>query len=296
MELLIIGYPERLVADHDALVRGAVAAGFDAQVVTPSRLGLVVDHTGERVVLDGEVHLPQVALPRGVNRPWPMLRQVLQVWEQQGCLVVPSVAAADICADKITTTRILAAAGIAVLPTVGVVPGEGVEVGDLLPSAPTVIKPARASKARGVEAFASPHDAQTSLREGRPLVAGMVDHQVIQPRASTAGVDYRVVVADGEVAALTCRRAARGEFITNAPGAEVTDLDAALGEHRDVVEVAVAAAQALVLPFAGVDVIRHHGRAVVLEVNAWPGLAAALRNDQLVRSLLDVVARRLTPG
>lgn len=293
VDLIIVGYPQRLVADHAALVRVATQAGFDARVVAPSRLGLVIDADGERVVIDGEVCRPHVAVPRGVNRPWPMVRQVLEVWERQGCLVLPTVAAADVCSDKIATTRALAAAGVPVLPTVGVVPGEGVTVTGLMPSAPTVIKPARASKARGVVAFDSPDDAQRSLRTERSLVAGMVDHHLVQPLATAAGVDYRVVVADGVVVALTRRQAARDEFITNAPGAEVTDLDPSTSEHRDVVEVAVAAAHALVLPFAGVDVIRHQGRAVVLEVNAWPGLAAAVRDDQLVISLLDVIARRL---
>lgn len=296
VDLIVVGYPERLVADHDALVRAATAAGFDARVVAPSRLGLVIDDAGERVAIDGEVWCPRVAVPRGVNRPWPMVRHILEVWERQGCLVVPTVTAADVCSDKIATTRALAAAGVPVLPTVGVVPGDGVSLAKLVPPSPTVIKPARASKARGVLAFDSPEDAQASLRTERALIAGMVDHHLVQPLASTAGVDYRVVVADGSVVALTRRRAAPDQFITNAPGALVTDLDPTMDEHHDVVEVAVAAAHALALPFAGVDVIRHDGRAVVLEVNAWPGMAATVRHDQLVNSLLAVIARRLVPN
>jgi glutathione synthase/RimK-type ligase-like ATP-grasp enzyme len=194
----------------------------------------------------------------------------------------------------VATTRALQRAGVPVLPTVGVVPGDGVQVSGVLPDRAMVVKPARASKARGVQSFTSVDEAQGSLRAGRELVAGMVDHQLVQPRASGAGCDYRVVVADGEVVAVTCRQAPTGEFITNHPDGTVDDVFPPFADHRQVVEVAVAAAEALELDFAGVDVIHHDGRAVVLEVNAWPGLAAAVRNDQLARSLVEVARRRLT--
>ena len=295
MELLILGYPERLVTDHEALVKAAEAAGFIAELVAPSRVGLLIDAGGEQVVVDGRPRHPQVVLPRGVNRPWPILRQILQVWEQSGVLVVPSVAAADRCADKLATTRVLAAAGVPVLPTLGVVPGPGVALQALAIAGPVVTKPARASKARGVQSFRQPSEAQTALREGRPLVDDMVDHHVVQPLASEAGCDYRVVVAGHRVVAVTERLAPVHDFVTNRPGAQVRDVDDPERVLPEVVEVAQAATRALDLAFGGVDVIRHEGRAVVLEVNAWPGLAAHVRYDQLAISLLEAV-RALPPA
>lgn len=289
---MIVGYPERLVADHDALVAAGEAAGFRTELVAPSRLSLHIDALGERVLLDGRVHRPDVVLPRGVNRPWPLLRQLFQVWQREGCVIIPSVEAADLCADKVTTTRALAAAGVAVLPTVAVVPGDGVVLDVLTGHEPLLAKPARASKARGVQDFVSVEAAHESLRNGRALVAGMVDHHVVQPLASGAGCDYRVVVASGRVVAVTQRRAPAGEFITNRPGSTVSDIAEPHRDLPDVTAVAVAACEVLGLEFGGVDVIVHHGQATVLEVNAWPGLAAEIRGDELARSLLDVVGRR----
>jgi len=286
---MIIGYPERLVADHRALLDAAQAAGYDTVLVAPSRLALVVDDEGERVLVDGLPRRPAAVLPRGVNRPWPLLRQILEVWATQGVLVVPNMAAADLCADKVATTRVLAAAGVPVLPTVAVVPGSGVSLTPLDGRGALVAKPARASKAAGVERFDHRAAAEAVLGAQRQLVAGMVDHHVVQPLATGAGIDYRVVVATGRAVAVTERRAPADDFVTNRPGAVVTDIDDPGREVPDVVEVAVAAAQALGLEFGGVDVIRHEGRAVVLEVNAWPGLAATVRNDQLARSLVAVV-------
>lgn len=285
---MIVGYPERLVTDHAALTAAADQAGFTTELVAPSRLALMIDGDGERVLVDGREQRPDVVLPRGVNRPWPMIRQILDAWERVGVAVIPSVASADRCADKVATTRVLAAAGVPVLPSLGVVPGEGVTLQALPASGGVVAKPARASKARGVHAFDDTATAERSLRDGRTLVDGMVDHHVVQPLASGAGCDYRVVVAAGRAVAVTQRRAPEGDFVTNRPGAVVTDLHDPSNSVADVVQVAVAAAEALRLEFCGVDVIVHHGTAVVLEVNAWPGLAAHVRNDQLAKSLVDV--------
>lgn len=61
----------------------------------------------------------------------------------------------------------------------------------------------------------------------------------------------------------------------------------------DVIDVATQAARALGLVFGGVDVIVHNGRAVVLEVNAWPGLAVQHRGDTLARALVNEVVSAL---
>jgi glutathione synthase/RimK-type ligase-like ATP-grasp enzyme len=193
--LVVVGYPTRLVSDHATLLAAADAAGFDAQLVSPGRLAVAVTDQLERVLVDGEPFRPDVVLPRGVNRPWPFIRQVLEVWQRDGVHIAPSLSGADLCADKLTTTRVLAAAGVPVLPTIGVVPDDGVRITPLRDEGPLVIKPARSSKGRGVARFDHIDEVESALGHTRPLQAGMVDHHVVQPRASEWGVDYRVVVA-----------------------------------------------------------------------------------------------------
>ncbi len=307
-QLLVIGYPSRLLADHRALLAAAGAAGFEAELVSPSRLGLEVSPTGEQVVLDGLAPLPdqnplpdrgvlpEVVLPRGVNRPWPLLRQVLACWQRAGVRVVPDVAAAEFCADKLVTTRALVAAGVPVLPTVGVAPGPGVVLPGGIGTGELVAKPARASKAAGVERYSDPASAQAALGTTRSLLAGLVDHHVVQPLATGAGTDYRVIVARvGHrvlVPAVTRRHASAGGFVTDG---EVEDVHDPWRDVPEVVEVATRAVLALGLAFGGVDVIEHEGRAVVLEVNAWPGLAAEVRGWQLAEVLVEVAASEPAP-
>jgi len=299
--VVIIGYPDRLVDDHAVLVRAAADAGFDAQLVAPSRLALVTGgETGETVLLDGEPCRADAVMPRGVNRAWPMLRQICEVFVRGGARIVPDPAAIDVCADKVLTTRVLAAAGVATLTTVAVVAGDGVtadSLGRALAQSEVVIKPARGSKARGVERYPSVADAAASLHGGRDLIDKMVDHQLVQPLATGAGTDYRVVVAGGDVVSITRRRALHRGFLTNRGDVEFSDLDPTGNDPRTVAIAAVAqrAAVALDLDFGGIDVIEHRGAAVVLEANAWPGLAPEVLGTRLASALVATMARHLGP-
>lgn len=298
IDLAILGYSERLTDDHNAILAVAREFGLEAELVTPSRVSLHIDETGEHVRVDGQRFLPRAVVPRGINRPWPMLKQVLECWYSDGARIIPSITAADICADKITTSRALTRAGVPVLPTIGIVPGNDVDVHTLqtFSGSEVLTKPARGSKARGVTRFSNTSDAREHLARTLALQDGVVDHQVVQPVASSAGVDYRVVVAGAthpRVVAVTRRIAPQDDFITNRPHATVEDCDDIIDRIPDVIDVAIRAAQALGLVFGGVDVIVHNGGAAVLEVNAWPGLAVQHRGDVLARALVTEVMAAL---
>ncbi len=292
-QLIIVGYPERLSDDHAALLEAAGETGITARLVAPSRLSLVIEPDQfARVLLDGdELSGERLAvLPRGVNRAWPLIRQICETLERDGARIVPSIAAIDACADKVVTTQILAAAGVPVLPTVAVVAGEGISTRSLaLSDSEIVVKPARGSKARGVERHPSIDDTAVSLHAGRALIDKMVDHQIVQPLATSAGEDYRVVLASGEVVSITRRRALGQSFLTNRGEIDYTDLDP--DDVPEIAETATAAALALGLDFGGIDVIEHRGRAVVLEANAWPGLAPDALGVSLAAELLQVALR-----
>jgi glutathione synthase/RimK-type ligase-like ATP-grasp enzyme len=298
LDLVVLGYRDRLSEDHDTILSVARECGLTARLVTPSQVTLHVDHTGEHVRVDGQRLTPRAVVPRGINRPWPMMKQILECWYTDGAHVVPSITAADVCADKITTARALSRAGVPILSTIGVVPGGDMsrDAIDMATDAGILAKPARGSKARGVNRFVDAAAAHYELARLYPLEDGAVDHQVVQPVASAAGIDYRIVVAGTlhpRVIAATRRIAPPYEFITNRPHASVEDCDDRLDEINDVVDVAIKAAQALGLAFCGIDVIMHHGQAVVLEANAWPGLAVQHRGDALARALVDEVISAL---
>ncbi|MBM3637952.1 MAG: ATP-grasp domain-containing protein [Actinobacteria bacterium] len=296
--IVVVGYPDRLRADHACLLQAAQARGISARLVSPSELSLVTESGQQWVSVAEQRVIPDVVLPRGLNRPWPLMQQVLEHWSRDGACIVPDVIAASLCADKVTCTSVLMAHRVPTLATMSVVPGVGVNLSSgesHFGTRPVVVKPARASKGRGVLKFDTWHEAEVALSTTVPLVAGMVDHQVVQPLATGAGCDFRVIVADRghshEVVALTRRRAPMNEFVTNAPGALVDDVDMTSLDAERIAAPAVLAARALGLCFAGVDVIEHEGEMVVLEVNAWPGLAPDQRGTSLADALLDAALR-----
>lgn len=94
------------------------------------------------------------------------------------------------------------------------------------------------------------------------------DEFVVQRFCPPGGISRRVLVLEHEVLGVTEHRAAAGEFRANAArGAEVC----AAEPDRGLVELAVSAAGAVGLRFAGVDLIPDGERWLVGEVNPSPG-------------------------
>lgn len=298
--LLVVGYPRRLRSDHEVLLAAAARAGLAARLVDPSAISFTTDRAELRV--DGRPELPRAVVPRGLNRAWPHLRPALEHWSAHGSIVIPGPSAATRCIDKWSTTAALAAAGVAILPSLAILPGPAVctfaelEADDVW-NGPVIVKPARGSKARGVHRHVDLESALSALRVERPLVDDVVDHQIVQPLATGAGTDHRVIVtrtvadAPPQIVAITRRVAPAGGFITTADGGSNHDVDPR--DVPDIVAVAAAAADALELDFCGVDIIEHRGSWVVLEVNAWPGLAPHQRGSALADALIAVVVDRI---
>lgn len=103
--------------------------------------------------------------------------------------------------------------------------------------------------------------------------------------------DYRVFVIGGDAVAAMVRRGAH--WINNVAQGGRCEAQAPTGE---LAELAVAAARALDMDYAGVDIIRHGGRAFVVEVNgipAWRGLQSVTALDVAQGLVDDMLGRRL---
>jgi len=94
------------------------------------------------------------------------------------------------------------------------------------------------------------------------------EEPVVQRFCPPGGISRRVLVLEDEVLGATEHRAAAGEFRANA--ARAAEIRAAEPD-RELVELAVSAAEAVGLRFAGVDLIPDGQRWLVGEVNPSPG-------------------------
>lgn len=244
---------------------GLEARGWTVQHVWLDELGSALTGAGTGAV--GESPMVPALLAgcaAAIVRSQPGV-PMAAVLEAVGIPVVNRVWPRQVADDKWLSAVALEAAGVPQLPS-----HLWPDPATVLPvTGPIVVKTRTGSLGHGVTRHASLGDARVRFTEaahGTPLDAAH-DAFVVQPYVD-AGEDWRVLVADGQVVCWVRRWAAAGEWRTNH----------ALGGHGDAAplpdgfaEVAQAAAAALGLDLAGVDLIMHEGQAAVLEVNATPG-------------------------
>ena len=235
-------------------------AGLDARVLTPARL-LALDRSG----FGGE-GAPRAVLLRLASggppdelaalealaacRPWPWFDAPARV------------AAAH---DKAGALQRLEAAGLPVPPSVCLRRDDDLAEDDL-PAGELVLKPARGSAGRGVTLGL---DRAAALAHARAYV-DLSGPALLQARRGD-GRERRVVIVGGRVVAAMERRADPGDGRANVARGAAARAITPEAEERDL---ALAAAAALGLSVAGVDLLRDGDRPLVLEVNSCPGLEA----------------------
>lgn len=169
--------------------------------------------------------------------------------------------------DKLRCMQILSGAGLG-LPTTGFARMAS-DVDDLINmvgGAPLVIKLLEGTQGIGV-VLAETKKAASSVIEA---FYGLGNNILIQEYIKEAkGTDIRAFVVDGKVVGAMKRTAKEGEFRSNlhrGGTAEIVKLT------RNEKETAVAAAKAMGLTIAGVDMLPSARGPLILEVNSSPGL------------------------
>lgn len=169
--------------------------------------------------------------------------------------------------DKLRCMQILSGAGLG-LPTTGFARMAS-DVDDLINmvgGAPLVIKLLEGTQGIGV-VLAETKKAASSVIEA---FYGLGNNILIQEYIKEAkGTDIRAFVVDGKVVGAMKRTAKEGEFRSNlhrGGTAEIVKLT------RQEKETAVAAAKAMGLTIAGVDMLPSARGPLILEVNSSPGL------------------------
>lgn len=238
-----------------------------------------------------EDRLPDGVFVRGV--PGGTLEQVvlyLDVLHALRALGVPvynDARAIEKSVDKGMTSLLLHRAGIATPPTWVTSDAEraaAIHARECARGHRLVVKPLFGSQGRGLQRLA--------LRDPLPPLADYQGVYYLQRFVEHAGGDWRVFVVGGRAVAAMHRRG-RGWINNVAQGATC----APVANDPALLRLAEAAAAALDMDYAGVDLMRERGGSpCVIEVNsipAWKGLQSVCRTD-IARCLVDdFVARRL---
>ncbi len=243
--------------------------------------------------------LPAAAFVRGV--PGGTLEQVvlrldiLHALRELGVPVYNEARAIEKSVDKAMTSFLLARAGVPTPPTFAA--EDAASAGRFVMKALAagqrlVSKPLFGSQGRGLARI-------DAVPDSPPLQDGVAYLQHWLPPRGKTFRDWRVLVAGGR--ALAGMRRESRHWVTNvAQGGRPRPVDLAEAGNADLARWAVAAASALGMDYAGVDLMRDaDGRACVIEVNgvpAWQGLQRVSDIDLAGCLAADLVERKMAAG
>ncbi|WP_353302782.1 30S ribosomal protein S6--L-glutamate ligase [Sessilibacter corallicola] len=188
-------------------------------------------------------------------------------FESMGVLTTNTSDAIKKSRDKLFSLQLLLKSGINI-PTTGFAnsPMDTNDLIDMVGGAPLIVKLLEGSQGRGVVLAETRKAAESVINAFKTLKANLLVQEFIK---EADGKDLRCFVIDGKVVASIQRTAAPGEFRANIHQGGSADIVKITPEER---KLAIAAAKALGLTIAGVDIIRSKNGPLLLEVNSSPGL------------------------
>lgn len=264
-----IGILSRGPQNHSTrrLSETALTAGHAAEILDPFGFYLHIGGTDNRITYHGKPAEDfDVIVPRLSRTTAQYGEEVLAHFEWVGTPVVNRAKAIAAARHKFHSLRILAQHGLPIPPSLTV--GSATFLEDAvaeLGAYPFILKPFHGTHGTGVMLL----DTPTSLTSAVDALCDLHQDYVIQPFiAEAGGVDIRVLVVGGEAVAAMKRSAPPGEFRANIHKGASGEAIALTDEYTCL---AIAAAAALELEIAGVDLLQTNEGPVVLEVNPSPG-------------------------
>jgi ribosomal protein S6--L-glutamate ligase len=169
--------------------------------------------------------------------------------------------------DKLRSLQILSRAGIGLPKTVFTNYSKNIdEILHEIGSLPVIIKLLEGTQGLGV-VLAENKNAATSVIEAfHGLKARIIVQEFIK---EAKGADIRAFIVDGKVVGAMKRQGKEGEFRSNLHRGGTSSV---IKLSREEKEVAIAAAKAMGLGVAGVDMLQSKRGPLVMEVNSSPGL------------------------
>lgn len=250
------------------LVEAAEARGHEVRVVNP--LLCYMDITSERPNIyyrkESLNHLDAVIPRIGASATFYGTAVVRQ-FEMIGIYSVNESVAISRARDKLRALQILSRKGIG-MPVTGFAHSTKMthEVIKLVGGAPLVVKLLEGTQGKGVIKAETDIAAESVVEAFRELDEYMLVQQYVK---EANGCDLRCFVVGNSVVASMMRKAKVGEFRANLHrGGTATAVKISEEERK----TSIAAAKALGLEVAGVDVLRTSKGPLVIEVNSSPGL------------------------
>lgn len=267
MKIAILSRNAKLYSTH-RLVEAARVRGHTVRVLDPLRCYMKIEPGKFQMNYKGrELSCFDAVIPRIGASITRYGTAVLRQFELMG-VYTPNPSDAILQArDKLRCHQILAGQGIGLPVTVfGDNPDDTADLIGLLGKPPHVIKLNEGTQGAGVILAERLSASRSVIEAFRGLYANFLVQEFI---AEAKGADLRCFVVGDRVVAAMRRQASPGEFRSNLHrGGHATPAKLSKAETA----TALAAARAVGLEVAGVDLLRSSRGPLVLEVNSSPGL------------------------
>lgn len=241
--------------------------GHRVDVVDPLRCVLLLRPEGPAILAGGRpLPAPVAAIPRVGSMGTDYSVAVVRHLELMGVRVLNGSDAISRAKHKLACLQILASRGLQVPDTlIARYPRDLDRLMKLLGGPPVILKLLRGTQGTGV-IFAENRSSVESVLE----TIWSLGEDILLQRfiAESKGRDIRALVVDGRVHAAMRRVGPPGEFRSNIHRGGVGE---AVKLEAGYARAAAAAAKALGLRAAGVDMLETSSGPVILEVNASPG-------------------------
>lgn len=267
MKIAILSRKASLYSTH-RLVEAGEQRGHTVQVVDYLRCCMSIASHSPSVMYAGEpLERFDAVIPRIGASHTDYGTAVVRQFEMMDVCVVNSSIAISKSRDKLRCLQILAHKGIG-LPVTSFAhsPKDIDNLIKMVGGAPLVIKLLEGTQGIGVMLAESHQTAKSAIEAFKGAKVPILVQEYI---TEAKGMDIRCLVVGNKVVAAMKRQGAPGEFRSNLHRGGQPAAIKLTPEERST---AIRAAKAMGLSVAGVDLLRSHHGACVMEVNSSPGL------------------------
>ncbi len=276
------------------LVQAAEARGHEVQVIDVLRCYMnIAPHCTEIHYRGANLDGFDAVIPRIGASVTFYGTAVVRQFEMMGTYSLNESVAITRSRDKLRSHQLLARHGIG-MPVTGFAhsPDDTADLMRLVGSAPLVIKLIEGTQGQGVVLAETDKAAESVIDAFRGLDAHFLVQRFV---AEARGADIRCLVIGNKVVASMMRQAKLGEFRSNLHrGGSASAVRITREERR----TALAAARAMGLNVAGVDLLRAEGGPVVMEVNSSPGLEGieTVTSLDIASQIIEFIEHNARPG
>lgn len=268
MKIAILATNPKLYS-HKRLIEEGQAAGHEMMIVNPLHCYMNVTASSPKVHYRGGELLPwfDAVIPRIGASITYYGTAVLRHLETMGMYSLNESLAISRSRDKFRSLQLLARKCIPIPRTsFAQSPDDTEDLIHMVGGAPLVVKLLEGTQGKGV-ILADSHQSSVSIINAfKEMQANILVQEFI---SESKGTDLRCFVVGDKVVAAIKRQAKEGEFRANVhQGGKAYKVKLTPQERA----IAVAAAKAMRLKVAGVDLIRSDHGPLVLEINSSPGL------------------------